>query len=68
MKKLLIVAGVIALILVGVLFVGGVSPVIVVAPEHIFTLGGIEITNTIFTGWVVVALLSLAAIIAGRGV
>ena len=68
MKKLLIVAGVIALILVGVLFVGGVSPVIVVAPEHIFTLGGIEITNTMFTGWVVVALLSLAAIIAGRGV
>ncbi|RJQ13231.1 MAG: F0F1 ATP synthase subunit A [Dehalococcoidia bacterium] len=68
MKKLLIAAGVIALIMVGVLFVGGVSPVIVVAPEKITTLGGIPITNTMITGWVVVSLLSLAAIIAGRGV
>lgn len=68
MKKLLIAAGVIALIMVGVLFVGGVSPVIVVAPESIFTAGGISITNTMITGWVVVVLLSLAAIIAGRGV
>ncbi|TAK74979.1 MAG: F0F1 ATP synthase subunit A [Dehalococcoidia bacterium] len=68
MKKLLIAAGVIALILVGVLFVGGVSPVIVVAPEHIATVGGISITNTMITGWVVVALLCLVAVIAGRGV
>ncbi len=41
MKKLLIAAGAIALILVGVLFVGGVSPVIVVAPEKITTLAGL---------------------------
>lgn len=68
MKKLLIAAGVIALIMVGVLFVGGVSPVIVVAPEKIFSIGSIPVTNTMITGWVVVALLSLAAIIAGRGV
>lgn len=68
MKKLLIAAGAIALILVGVLFVGGVSPVIVVAPEKIAAVAGIPITNTMITGWVVVALLSLAAIIAGRGV
>ncbi len=68
MKKLLIAAGVIALIMVGVLFVGGVSPVIVVAPETITTVGGVKITNTMITGWVAVALISLAAIIAGRGV
>lgn len=67
MKKLLIAASVIALIMVGVLFVGGVSPVIVVAPEKITTVGGIPITNTMITSWVVVALLSLAAITAGRG-
>jgi len=67
-KKLLIAASVIALIMVGVLFVGGVSPVIVVAPEKIATLGGIPITNTMITGWVAVSLISLAAIIAGRGV
>ena len=68
MKKLLIAAGVIALIMVGVLFVGGVSPVIVVAPEKITTIAGIPITNTMITGWVAVALISLAAIIAGRGI
>ncbi len=68
MKKLLIAAGVIALIMVGVLFVGGVSPVIVVAPETITTLGGTKITNTMITSWVAVILISLAAIIAGRGV
>ncbi len=68
MKKLLIAAGAVALILVGVIFVGGVSPVIVVAPEKITTIGGIGITNTMITGWVVVVLLSLAAVIAGRGV
>ena len=68
MNKLLIAASVIALILVGVLFVGGVSPVIVVAPEKITTVGGIAITNTMITGWVAVALISLAAIIAGRGI
>lgn len=68
MKKLLIAAGAIALILVGVLFVGGVSPVIVVAPEHITTIAGLSITNTMITGWVVVALLCLVAIVAGRGV
>lgn len=68
MKKLLIAAGAVALILVGVLFVGGVSPVIVVAPEEITSVGGIPITNTMITGWVVVALVSLAAIVAGRGV
>ena len=68
MKKLLIAAGVIALIMVGVLFVGGVSPVIVVAPEAITTVGGVKITNTMITGWVVVALISVAAIVAGKGV
>ena len=68
MKKLLIAAGVIALIMVGVIFVGGVSPVIVVAPEKITSIVGIPITNTMITGWVAVALISLAAILAGRGV
>ncbi len=68
MKKLLIAAGVIALIMIGVLFVGGVSPVIVVAPEKITTIAGIPITNTMITGWTAVALISLAAIIAGRGI
>ncbi len=44
MKALLITIGVLALVSVGVVFVGGVSPNIVVAPEHVFTLGGVKIT------------------------
>ncbi len=65
MKKLLIAAAVIGLMVVGFLFVKGPSPVIIVAPEHIFDIGPIEITNTMFSSWWVVGILCLIAIIAG---
>ena len=67
MKLLLIAVAAIALMVSGFLYVGGVSPAIVVAPEHIFTIGGLPITNTMFTSWWVVALLILIAWIANRG-
>jgi F-type H+-transporting ATPase subunit a len=63
--KLVIAVGVIALMAVGFLFVKGPSPVIIVAPEHIFDLGPIEITNTMFTSWWVVGILCLVAVLAG---
>ena len=66
--KLLIAVGVIALMVGSFLFVKGPSPVIIVAPEHIFDIAGIGVTNTMFTSWIVVALLCLVAVIAGRGV
>ncbi len=47
--KLLIAVGVIALMVVGFLFVKGPSPVIIVRPEHIFTVAGLEVTNTMFS-------------------
>ena len=63
--KIVIAVLVIALMAVGFVFVKGPSPVIIVAPEHIFNLGPIEITNTMFTSWWVVGILCLIAIIAG---
>jgi len=67
MKLLLIAVAAIALMVSGFLYIGGVSPAIVVAPEHIFTVGGLQVTNTMFTSWWVVALLILIAFIANRG-
>ncbi|MBX7110406.1 MAG: F0F1 ATP synthase subunit A [Dehalococcoidia bacterium] len=63
--KLVIAIVVIALMAVGFLFVKGPSPAIVVAPEHIFNLGPIEVTNTMFTSWWVVGILCLIAVFAG---
>lgn len=66
MRGWLIALGVLALMVVGFLFVRGPSPVIIVAPEHIFDIGPLEVTNTMFTSWFVVALICAVAIIAGR--
>lgn len=67
MKLLLIAVAAIALMVSGFLFVGGVSPAIVVAPEHIFTVGGLAITNTMFTSWWVVLLLCVVGLFTRRG-
>ena len=68
MRGRLIALGAIALIIFGFIFVRGPSPVIVVAPEHIFDIGSLEVTNTMFTSWVVVLLICIVAIVAGRSV
>ena len=66
MKKIVIAVLVIALMVVGFLFVKGPSPAITVAPEHIFDLGPLEVTNTMFTSWFVVLFICLVAVFAGR--
>ena len=66
--KWLIVIGTLALIGVGIVFVGGPSPAIIVAPETIFHLGPIDVTNTMFTSWIVVASLVILAFFVGRNV
>jgi F-type H+-transporting ATPase subunit a len=60
--KWLIAVGVLVLIGIGVLFVGGASPVIVVAPETVFHWGPLDVTNTMFTSWFVVAFLVILAL------
>lgn len=65
MKTLLIAAGVIALLGVGFVFLKLPPPVIIVAPEAVFHVGSLDITNTMFTSWVVVIILVLIAVLVG---
>jgi F-type H+-transporting ATPase subunit a len=68
MRVALIAIAVVALILVGFFFFGGASPAIIVAPEVVFHWGPLDVTNTMFTSWIVVAGMIIVAFIAGRGV
>lgn len=65
MRIWLIVGGVVLLMIVGFVFFQGPSPPIIVAPEVVFHWGGLNVTNTMFTSWIVVGLLVLIAVIAG---
>lgn len=65
MRIALVVVALLALIVVGVVFVGGASPAIIVAPETVFHFGSLGITNTMFTSWIVVLLLILLAVTVG---
>ena len=67
MKLLLIAVAVIALMASGFIFVGGAAPAIVVAPEHIFDLGPVAVTNTMFTSWLVVLVLIVIGVIMRAG-
>lgn len=64
----LVVLGILAVLVVGFLFFRGPAPVIIVAPERIFSIGGLAVTNTMFTSWVVVLLLVTVAFFVGRHV
>jgi F-type H+-transporting ATPase subunit a len=66
MRLALIVLGVLALIVVGIVFVGGMSPFISVAPEVVFHWGPLDVTNTMFTAWFVVVLMVVGAFYIGR--
>ena len=46
MRLALIGGGLLALTLVGFLFVGGAAPYITVPPDHLWEVGGFTITNT----------------------
>jgi len=46
-------------------FAEGDGPHIAIAPEHLFTIGGLEITNSIFYGWIS-AVIVLSALIYFR--
>jgi F-type H+-transporting ATPase subunit a len=65
MRGLGIGLGVVALMVFGFLFFRGPAPTIIVAPEVIFHLGGLAVTNTMFTSWIIVALLCGVSVLAG---
>lgn len=68
MKTWLIVLGVVAVVAAGVIFVKPPAPVIIVKPEHVFDIGPIGVTNTMFTSWCVVALLVVTSYFVGKNV
>jgi F-type H+-transporting ATPase subunit a len=65
-NKWLIVAGVLILMIVGFVFFRLPQPIIEIAPEALFHLGGFTITNTIVTSWVMIALIALITILGTR--
>lgn len=56
-RTLGIVAGVVILLAAGFLFNKLPQPIIEIAPEKLFSLGPLNVTNTIFTAWVMIILI-----------
>ena len=54
------------LIGVGFFFLRGPKPVIEIKAEPLWTIGSIEITNTLFTAWIVVIILAVGAFLSTR--
>jgi len=65
-KTVIIVFIALAFFLVGFVFLRGPTPHISVKAETLFTVGGIGITNTMVTSWLVVATLVIAVFFATR--
>lgn len=59
MKTRLIILGMLGLLAVGFIFLRGPIPHIAIAAEPLTSVGGVKITNTMVTSWVVVALILL---------
>ena len=64
----LVVAAIVVLVVGGFVLIKPPTPAIIVAPEHVFDLGPLAVTNTMFTSWVVVSLLIVVAVLAGRSI
>lgn len=59
MKTRLLILGMLGLFLVGFVFLRGPIPNIAIAAEPLTKVGGVKITNTMITSWVVVVLILL---------
>jgi F-type H+-transporting ATPase subunit a len=64
--KFVIALAVVALMASGFIFLKLPPPTIIVAPEPVFHVGSLDITNTMFTSWFVVAFLVIMGIVVGR--
>lgn len=65
-KPLIIGLGVLAFMIAGFLFFKLPQPVIEIAPEKLFTIGPFTVTNTIFTAWLMIALIAIVCILGTR--
>jgi F-type H+-transporting ATPase subunit a len=66
MRGWLVAIVLLALIVGGFILIKPPTPAIILAPEHIFDIGSLEVTNTMFTSWVVVVLMIVVALYANR--
>lgn len=66
LRTLAIVSAVLLLIGVGFFFLRGPKPIIEIKAEPLWTIGSIEITNTLFTAWIVVIMLVVGAYLTTR--
>ena len=66
LRTFAIVAGALLLVGVGFIFLRGPQPHIEIKAEPLWTIGFFEITNTLFTAWIVVAILVVIAILSTR--
>lgn len=65
-KTLVIGLALVVTLIVGFLFLKQPTPIVSVAPEALFEIGPIKVTNTILTAWIVVALISVVSLLATR--
>ena len=62
----LVIVGVLILVVTGFVFLRGPTPDIRIKPETLYSVGSINITNTMVTSWVVVALMISLVFLASR--
>lgn len=65
MKVGLIAGGLLLLTVIGVVWVGGAPPYITVPPDHLATIGGYVVTNTVISAWTSILLLLVLALYVG---
>lgn len=66
MTKRLVILGFVLMFLVGFIFLRGPTPNISIRAEALTTVGGIKITNTMITGWVIVVLIAIGLFFSTR--
>ena len=62
----LVIVGLLVLVMGGFVFLRGPTPDIRIKPETLYSVGSINITNTMVTSWVVVALMIALVFLASR--
>jgi len=66
LKTLGIISSLLVLVGVGFFFLRGPQPFIEIKAETLWTVGFFEITNTLFTSWIVVAVMLIIAVLSTR--
>lgn len=65
-KTLLYVAAALAIVVVGVVFVKGAAPEVILPSEPLFNIGPWAVRNTVFTSWLVIIFLAIMSYLATR--